>query len=165
MWHILMILALASLGGLYATLYNDSVLANENAGTVVMARDMAHYREAVITYFNQNPSIYQSVALATLRDANVVPTWSTLFQRPSVSTWANYRDTDGMIYVFAQSLPPANLLPELMKLTQDSVMVGVYRPGDTTLYSPIFGDTKRKLPSTGSVSIPAGSPVWIAVGR
>lgn len=165
MWHVLMILAVASLSGLYATIDKKSLLANENVDAVNMARDMAHYREAVIAYFAQNPTAYQSVDFATLQEANVLPAWSPLYAKPTVTTWANYRDTDGMIYVYASTPPASNLLPELMKLTQNSVMVGVYRTGDTTLYSPVLGDTRRKLPSSGSVVIPEGSPVWISIDR
>jgi hypothetical protein len=78
--------------------------------------------------------------------------------------WANYRDSDGMIYVYASPLPQTNVFTEVMKLTQNSVLVGVFRTGDTTLFSPVHGDTKRKLPPA-SVAIPDGSPVWIAVDR
>lgn len=165
MWHIAMVLSLASLAGLYVTFDKPALLANENVAAVNLARDMAHYREAVIAYFAQNPGVYPRVDLTALLDANVWPSWSTLQDRPTLPMWAHYRDSDGMLYVYAATKPNVNLFPELMKLTQNSVLVGVYRTGDTTLNSPVFGNTGRKLPASGSVAIPEGSPVWIAVDR
>lgn len=165
MWHIVMILSLASLAGLYATFDKPALLTNENVTAVNLARDMAHYREAVIAYFAQNPGVYPRVDTATLVDANVLPSWSTLQDRPTLPMWAHYRDSDGMLYVYTASVPDTNLVPELMKLTQNSVLIGVYRAGDNTLYSPVLGDTGRKLPASGSVAIPEGSPVWIAFDR
>ena len=165
MWNLLMIVVIASLTGLYAAFDKEFMFANENVEAVNLAKDMAIYREAVITYFDRNPGVFQSVDLDTLIAADVLPSWSTLYARPRTPIWTNYRDTDGMIYVYASSLPTPNVFPELVKLTQSSVLMGVYRAGDTTLYSPALGDTKRKLPPATSVSIPEGSPVWIAVDR
>ena len=165
MWHIAIVVSLVSLAGLYASFDKPRLLASENVTAVNMARDMAHYREAVITYYAQNPGAYPSVDNAVLIEANVLPSWSTLQNRPTLPMWTHYRDADGMLYVYAVVVPKANLVPELMKLTQNSVLVGVYRTGDTSLYSPVHGDTGRKLPASGSVAIPEGSPVWIAFDR
>lgn len=165
MWNILVVVVIASLTGLYANIDKKYLLANENTEAANLAKDMAIYREAVIAYFSQNPAVYQGVDLDTLKAANVLPPWSTLYARPHTSIWANYRDTDGMIYIYASPLPATNVFPEVMKLTQNSVMVGVFRTGDTTLFSPVLGDTKRKLPPSGNVAIPEGSPVWIAIDR
>ncbi|HYD61622.1 MAG TPA: type IV pilus biogenesis protein PilM [Noviherbaspirillum sp.] len=165
MWHILMVLSLASLAGLYATFDKPALAAYENVDAVNLVRDMAHYREAVIAYFAQNPGVYPRADITALLSANVWPSWSTLQHKHTLPRWAHYRDSDGMLYVYAASEPDVNLFPELMKLTQNSVLVGVYRAGDTTLYSPVLGDTGRKLPTSGSAAIPVGSPVWIAVDR
>lgn len=165
MWNLLVVVVIASLTGLYASFDKEFLLASENTEAVNLAKDMAIYREAVITYFDRNPTVYQSVDLDTLKAADVLPSWSTLYLRPRTSIWANYRDTDGTIYIYASALPATNVFPELTKLTQSSVMVGVFRAGDTTLFSPVLGDTKRKLPPEASVDIPEGSPVWIAIDR
>ena len=165
MWQILMVLSLASLAGLYANFDKPALAVRENVDAVDLARDMAHYREAVITYFAQHPTVYPRVDLTVLVNANVWPSWSKLQHKYTLPMWAHYRDSDGMIYVYAASKPNVNLFPELMKLTQNSVLVGVYRTGDTTLNSPVLGNTGRKLPASGSVVIPDGSPVWISVDR
>jgi hypothetical protein len=165
MWYLAVMAAIASLSGLYVSIDKKLLLSNENMETVNLAKDMAIYREAVITYFARNPSIYRSVSLNTLKSANVLPAGSTLYSRPYTSIWANYRDTDGMIYVYTSTLPTTNIYPEVMKLTQNSILVGVYRTGDTTLYSPAIGNTKHKLPSPTNVTIPEGSTVWVTIDR
>ncbi|MFC7518872.1 type IV pilus biogenesis protein PilM [Herbaspirillum sp. GCM10030257] len=165
MWHILVLTVMASLTALYLGAEQKNVIAAEQVKVENSADNMALYREAVITYFSKNPSLYHSVDINTLKASNVLPTWSTLYTQPAAAIWTNYRDSDGMIYIFASAPPPNSIVADVLKLSQNSVLAGVYRNGDSTLYSPVFGDTGIKLPLPAMAPIPHGSPVWIAMIR
>jgi hypothetical protein len=161
MWNFVILSVLMALTGFYATIDKAGLAAMEQAKADNYANNMALYRQATITYFTQNPTRYESVDMAVLRASGAVPTWSALYTQPA-DVWGNYRGPDGVIYVYAKSLPPVNIVAEVLKLSHNSELVGVFRTGDVFLYSPRTGKyTGSMLPPPGMVPIPNGSPVWI----
>lgn len=166
MWNLLVLVVMTTLASLYMGADQKNAVAAEQVKAENLAGSMAVYREAVINYFSQHPALVgTSVDLATLKINNALPAWSILYTQPATSTWANYRDNDGMIYVYASAPAPYGVVADVLTLSQNSVLAGVYRSGDVTLYSPVFGDTGVKLPPSSAVAIPNGSPVWIAMIR
>lgn len=162
MWGLTVFVVMMALTGFYATSNKEIAVATEQARAEHLADNMAIYREAVITYFTQHSASFGSVDMATLKSSGALPNWSPMYVQPSI--WANYRDADGMIYVYATTLPPVNITADIVRLSQNSMLAGVFRTGDTTLFSPVFGNTQIKLPPAG-VNIPNGSPVWVAMRR
>ena len=94
----------------------------------------------------------------------MVPTWSTLYTHSATSIWANYRDSAGVIYIYPSTLPPSNIVSQILKLSRYSMNVGIYRASDNSLYSPVDG-TRITLASLGGVSIPDTAPVWMAASN
>jgi hypothetical protein len=166
MWSIVVLSVMLSLTALYASIDKEGMAAAEQAKAESLADSMAIYREAVTLHFTRNPGSFQSVAIGTLISTNALPNWSTLYQQPATSIWANYRDSgNGMIYIYAASPPPVNIVSDVVKLSQNSVLAGMYRTGDTTLYSPVVGDTGISLPPQANAQIPNRSPVWVAMRK
>lgn len=163
MWNFLVLAVLMAVTGFYAMLGQQAEQTVQQSQAESLAGSMAIYREAVRSYFISNPTQFQSVDIATLKSSTALPSWSTMYTEPSTSIWANYRAADGTIYIYAASLPPVNIVAEIAALSQNSVMTGVFRTGDTTLFSPVFGNTNIPLPAPSNVTIPNGSPVWIAI--
>lgn len=163
MWNLLVLSVLLSVTGYYAMVGDEHQQLVQQSQAETLAGSMATYRDAVQRYFNAHPAQYGSVDITTLKNANALPSWSPLYTQPSSSIWANYRDTNGAIYIYAASLPPVNIVSEILALSQNSVLAGVYRSSDVSLHSPAFGDTGIPLPAPSKVSIPNGSPVWIAL--
>lgn len=164
MWNFAALAVLFALTGLYASYARDGMAQAEQARAENIVGEMAVYRTAVVDYFTLQPAAVQvSINLNQLAAQNVVPTWSTLFTQPASSIWANYRTADGTIYIYAATPPRVNVVAEMLAYSQNSVLAGVFRAGDLTLYSPVFGDTNIPLPPAAEVSIPVGSPVWIAM--
>jgi hypothetical protein len=162
MWNFVILSVLLALTGFYATIDKEGLAAMEQAKADNYANNMALYRQAVITYFTQNPTAYDNVDISLLRATGAVPPWSALYTQPAADVWGNYRGPDGVIYIYAKSPPPVNIVAEVLTVSHNSELVGVFRTGDVFLYSPRTGDyTKSKLPPPGSVPIPNGSPVWI----
>src|SRR3954465_5331 len=111
MWNILVLTVLISVAGYYATTQEKTgITAVQQAQADNLAGGMAVYREAVVNYFSTHPAQFGSVTLAALDAANVLPSWSTLHTQPATSIWANYRDTDGMIYIYSASVPGVGIL-------------------------------------------------------
>lgn len=162
MWGIAAMVVMLMVTGMYTMSYENNTSASVQSSANMLAASMATYRTAVVSYFSENPNQYQSVDLDTLKSAGVLPAWSTLYTQPAASKWANYRDpSSGIIYVYSASALNTNITAEVAALSQNSILAGVYRAGDTTLFSPAFGDTGIALPSAGA-AIPDGSPIWIA---
>ena len=158
MWMIWIMVAMLSVAGYYST-----SLHTEHDAPVAAMRDehlagnMAAYRSMVVDYFARHPEI-TGPASASLPDLESVrPTWFA----PS-PLWANHLGADGMITIYAATLPPTRITAEIVKLSQRSIMAGevsaALAPG--VLYSPVFGNTAIPLPA--DVAIPDGSPVWMA---
>jgi hypothetical protein len=163
MWSIAVLVVLMMVTGLYTVSHEANVPTGLQSSANTLAASMATYRSAVVSYFSQNPDQYQSVSIDTLKSAGVLPTWSTLYTQPATSKWANYRDpATGIIYIYAGTPLDTNITAEVAALSQNSILAGVFRSGDTTLFSPLFGNTGIALPSPASVAIPNGSPLWIA---
>lgn len=162
MWYTVILCIMVSLGGYHALSIQKNLALAEPARAVGIASDMATYRDAVIAYFTANPGHFNVVTLESLRAMNAIPSWSPLSNAANTSIWTNYRSSDGTIFIYATSLPPANIVFEIAQLSRNSILAGVFRTGDTTLYSPVFGDTGIPLPPPADAPIPDGSPVWIA---
>jgi hypothetical protein len=165
MWAFVFVAVMASLTGYYRFIDKEALAASEQAKADNLAESMTIYRDAVVAYFNQRPSEFGTVGIDRLIATNALPNWSTMFQKPATSIWTNYRHDDGVIYIYATQAPPVNATADIARLSQNSVLAGVFRTGDITLHSPVFGDTKVALPPRAKAPIPNGSPVWIAMTR
>lgn len=164
MWSVLIVAVLSALTAFYTNLDTKAMATLEQTRSDELADSMALYRNAAIVYFSGHPNETGSVTIETLIASGALPAWSALAEHPEKSIWAAYRDSNGLIYVYATSVP-RNIVSEVIRLASNSLMAGIYRSGDTTLYSPAFGDTRIKLPAAGAVTIPDGSPVWVAGTR
>jgi hypothetical protein len=165
MWPLLIVAVMMSLTGFYQLIDKDGMAAREQARADHIAESMAIYRDAVAAYFTLHPAQFESIDINELKASKVLPSWSTLYQQPATSIWSNYRDTDGLIYIYASSPPPVNISAEIVKLSENSKLAGQFRTDDTTLHSPAYGDTGIKLPPPAKAPIPNGSPVWIALRK
>lgn len=163
MWNIAIMVVMMALAGVYATVDTKSASVIRDTNAAKLADSMAIYRTAVTQYFTANGSPPQSVDIDTLKAANVLPEWSSLYVQPATSIWANYMDAEGLIYIYAVSLPPPDVITHVLNLSHNSILAGVFRTGDTVLYSPVFGDTNIRLPAPSEAQIPNGSPVWVAM--
>jgi hypothetical protein len=161
MWAVLIVLCVTVLGGWYgwpADQRHEAVVrqqAGANAETVGM------YRQAVVAWFKAHNVTDTSVSPADLKQAGVLPAWSTLPTGPMAATWTNYRDSTGRIYIFPAAAGAPPIIPELLALSRNSLNVGIYRASDHTLWSPVDG-TRIALPPLGGTAIPDAAPVWLA---
>jgi hypothetical protein len=166
MWNMAVIVVLAGLGAFYAALAEGRLAVLDQARSVAGANSMALYRDAVIAYFSAHPGLTDaSVDIATLKADGMLPAWSPLYAQPASSPWANYRAGDGAITVYATSVPAGDVVSEIVALSRNSVLAGIYRSGDATLFSPIYGNTGIPLPPAAKAPIPDGSPVWMAARK
>ncbi|WP_136416910.1 type IV pilus biogenesis protein PilM [Herbaspirillum sp. ST 5-3] len=166
MWNVMVAAVLAALMSFYSMQTERNVSTAEQNRSVYQADSMAVYRDAVVRYFTANPAQFGTVSTDALIANNDFPAWSP--QAPA-DLWNNFRANDGTIYIFAAAVsdqlprPPRNITDDIVRLSRKSVLTGVFRTGDTTLHSPVLGQTNIPLPDAGSVSIPDGSPVWVAM--
>jgi len=115
-----------------------------------LADNMGVYRGAVIGFLAKTPSF----ATGTVPDEMLIlPSW----YRP-YPLWRNHVEADGSVTIYAAQLPPLSIMADLMRLSHNSMLVGAADTSTNTLRSPLFGDTRIKLPA----GIPDGSPVWLA---
>ncbi|MBJ7311949.1 type IV pilus biogenesis protein PilM [Rugamonas sp. CCM 8940] len=156
---------LISLAGYYASADKAGIEVQRQARADRQADEMALYRDAVARYFAGHGGGPRSVNLATLRAGGVLQAWSPLAAAAATTIWANYRNAAGTIYIYAAQPPDTNIVADIVRLSRNSVLAGVYRSGDSNLYSPIFGDTQIKLPTPAELAIPDGSPVWIVLAQ
>lgn len=161
MWGIVVAIVMATLTMVYATLNERTLAAVDDRRSAELAENMALYREAVIDYFTANDVTDTSVDLATLKAGNHLPAWSSLYTSPSAPAWSNYRDAGGLIYVYATAVPAVNIVHEMATLSRGSYNVGYYREADSSLQSPVFGDTGISLAALAARSVPDGAPVWL----
>ena len=161
MWAVLIVVFVATLGGWYGwpAEQRQEVVAQQQASDD--AANMAIYRQAVVAYFKANDVKDTSVSVADLKQAGVLPAWSRLADNPAATTWANYRDSAGQIYIFPAAARARPIGAELLALSRHSFNVGNYHAADHTLKSPVDGK-RVALPSLGSAAIPDGAPVWLA---
>lgn len=166
MWNLFIITVVASLAGVYVNSGDRTISMAARNEAREAAESMALYREAVIRYYTANAGLTKhSVSLEALKTANMVPAWSTLYTRSAESIWDNYRAADGTIYVYASSLPRTNIQAELVALSRNSYLAGVYKQSGKRLYSPVFGDTGISLAALASERLPDNTPVWIGYRR
>jgi hypothetical protein len=165
MWAFVFVAVMASLTTYYRFIDKEALAAAEQVKADNLAESMTIYRDAVVSYFKQRPTEFGTVGIDKLIATKALPDWSTLFQKPAASPWTNYRHDDGVIYIYATVAPSVNASADIVRLSQNSVLAGIFRTGDTTLHSPVFGDTKVTLPPLAKAPIPNGSPVWIAMSK
>lgn len=160
MWMIWVLVAILSVTGYYSTALNTQTLPMAELRNENLANNMAVYRSMVVDFLARNPGI---VGPATVTDAQletVRPAWFT----PS-PLWANHLAADGMITIYATTLPPTRIAYDIVKLSQGSELAGEFNAARSllNLFSPLTGDTGIRLPA--GVAIPNGSPVWMASRR
>lgn len=165
MWSLVVATVLVSAAGVYSITCERTLTAAQSNATLEVAGGMALYRQAVVDYFSQNDVRDTSVSLAALKSARTLPTWSVLYQQSGAPIWGNYRDVNGIIYIYATSLPPASVVDEMASLSSNSVLAGTYRRNAATLQSAVFGDTHIPVTALAGKSIPDGAPVWIAMTK
>jgi hypothetical protein len=161
MWAITMVVVMAALTGVYMLPPERSAMAVRDLTARELAESMGVYRQSVVKYFSANNVTNTSISIDTLKSTGVVPTWSTLYTQSSTAIWANYRNSAGVIYIYPATMPSVNITSELMKLSQYSLTVGLYRASDNSVYSPVDG-TRVTHASLAAVSIPDNAPVWMA---
>jgi len=163
MWGLIVALVMIAAGGFYCSTSSQQLAVVQSNLCRETASEMALYRQAVIDYFSANDLRGTSVSIEALKSARALPSWSLLYQQSDRLIWSNYRDQDGIIYVYGTSLPSINILADLAQLSGNSVLVGVYRTGKSTLQSGVFGDTGIPVTALAGRAIPDGSPLWIAM--
>lgn len=165
MWGILVAAVMFMLTSHYALFDQKWLQTLDDMKARTVAEEMALYREAVIVYFTENDFRNMGVDMTALKPK--LPTWSSWYTGTPMVTWLNYRDANGVIYVYALSLPKVNITSEIVQLSQNSMLAGVFHTGDVTLHSPVFGDTGIPLTSLAmaGVVVPNGSPLWLATAR
>lgn len=154
MWIMLILASMGSVAGFYALqsqTHEPKVVEMRNAD---LADNMGVYRASVLAWLKSNPGFSgTSVAAADL--AASLPPW----YKPD-AIWRNHVDANGMVTIYAASLPPMRITTQIFNLSQRSILAGEARLASGTLYSSGFGDTGIPLPS--GVVIPDGGPVWMA---
>jgi hypothetical protein len=153
MWMIWILMIMTSIAGYYSLSDQISSPPPESMKSADLAGSMAIYRAAVLRYATANPSFTGTVA-----DSNLsFPTW---YRPLSPPLWTNYIAADGTIVIYASSLPPMTITSEIVSLSRNSVLAGQANAATHTLDSPVFGNNQIPLPA--GLSIPNGSPVWLA---
>ena len=163
MWPMLIFAALLAITGVYKIADVSVASGVRDARAAMLADTMVTYRTAVTRYVTTYGTDSQHVGIAALKAANLLPGWSILDQQPETSIWSNHISPDGKIYIYATSAPPPEVVSHLLRLSHNSVLVGVFRSGDVILHSPVFGNTNIPLPAPAITQIPNGSPVWVAM--
>jgi hypothetical protein len=157
MWVVWILVALASVTGYYTMTSRAHELPVAAMKNEDLAGNMAVYRGMVMNYLAAHPEVIGPAVVSSVALQSVQPAWYT----PS-PLWANHVSVDGMITIYAATLPPAKITSQIVDLSQRSILAGEARASLAAgnLYSPIFGNTNIPLPT--GVSIPDGSPVWMA---
>lgn len=165
MWTFTVALMIIALSGLYMNIDKQQSANANQASSARIADSMAVYRDAVSRYFASRQTEYGSISNAALQAANALPSW---YVGPSAAygwNWANYRGSNGLIYIYATAEPQVNIAADIVKLSDNSILAGLYRDGDANLYSPVYGPTNIPLPPSALAPIPNGSPVWVAYAK
>ncbi len=161
MWSAVIVFVMAALSGFYMMPAERSRIAVENLAAREQAESMGLYRQAVVAYFTAHDVTNTGVGMADLKSAGVLPAWSALSTRPAAAIWSNYRDSAGVIYIYAAKPAAPNIVSEVMKLSHNSLSVGIYRASDHSLYAPADG-TRVTLTTLGSATLPDTALVWLA---
>jgi hypothetical protein len=161
MWSVILVTVMAALTGFYMLPAERNHLAAENLQARDMAESMGIYRQAVVAYFSAHDVSDTSVAFGALKASGALPHWSALQAGGAASAWSNYRDSTGVIYIYPAAPAPPGIVSEVLKLSRNSMAVGVYRASDHSLYSPADG-SRIVLTWAGAAAIPDAALVWSA---
>lgn len=179
MWNIMMLSAMLAFAGYY-TLADLRILPEpQSVAAKNLAASMGTYRQAVINYASANPAV-------TGQSVDPSAYFPIGYTSEDASRWSNYVEPDGTIYVFRdpnQALP-LNITAEIVSLSQNSVLAGEAGAADNLLHAPAdvatpagwtnngqdiplapdyHGAPRIALtPSTATLIVPPGSPVWLA---
>jgi hypothetical protein len=127
--------------------------AEERAVSSSQARSIAHgmavYRTAVINWAHDRPDFEGVVAEAAVTE----PIW--MKRDPSIHAAVQGRYV--AVYVSGERLP-IGVLDELLRLSGNSIWVGIAHQPAGTLHAPGLGDTGLKVPD----GVPDQSPTWLA---
>lgn len=179
MLNVLILSAMLAFAGFY-TLSDLRLQPNsEYVAARTLATSMGIYRQAVINYSTANPE----VTGCTVDPSAFYPTGYTT---QAAVQWSNYVEPDGTIYIFRapNKMLPVNITAEIVSLSQNSVLAGESGTSDNMLHAPADIATptgwvnKEKdiplatdyhvesriplTPSTATLIVPRGSPVWLA---
>jgi len=163
MWNIVVITVMAALVGLYVLPSERNMNSMREMQAREMADSMGVYRQAVVRYFTATGKLDWSASMDELKDGHYLPEWSSVYAQGDAAPWDNYRNADGIIFIYPKVLPETNIVPDLLALAHNSVTVTVYRAADNTLYSP--GDNMPVTLDLGGKPIPDGAPVWMAASH
>ncbi|CDG82343.1 type IV pilus biogenesis protein PilM [Janthinobacterium agaricidamnosum] len=161
MLPLVVLTLMMSLAGYYGTRHPEHSVDNvaQVAQSGALAAGMASYRDALIAYFASHPGQTGSVTQQALIAAKVLPSWSPL-AGAAAPLWNNYRTPDGILYIYAGAALPHNITAELLALSNNSVLVGGFGSGTSSFAPALGGMTTIARPP---VTIPQGSPVWLAI--
>jgi hypothetical protein len=160
MLPLLFVAALAVLAGFYGRAPAPAAAAPQVLQARALAESMAVYRQAVRDYYRAHDAAGAGVDLDTLRAAGTLPAWSMLSAPGAAAPWTHYRAADGVVYVYPAA-PVPDLTAELLRLSQRSLTVAVFRAADASLYSPVDG-RRTAAPALAALPVPDGAPVWMA---
>ncbi len=160
MFNVLIVAVMAALVAFYSARAPELDRLISHTQSRNLAGDMAVYRQAVVAYFSIPGKTGSSVAPEVLRDSNLLPSWSPLAQSgDGGGIWANHREADGTIFVYAAGATPPEMMADLLALSKNSMQVGQYHD-DCACFLPFLpGAVNIGLPLN---IIPNGSPIWIA---
>lgn len=132
------------MGGIFADFNTQSIQANADAETQVIAGNMMVYRNAVLAYAEANPGVTGQVS-----DSNLaLPAWFA-----HVNGVANYVNA-GKGYVFYPN-SQNGLAYTILKMSNNSINVGIDQNGYVVSPLPLSGPSTIPVPA----AIPNGAVV------
>ena len=122
-----------------------------------LVHSMGIYQAAVLSYAKAHPAITgQEIGDAALS----LPSWYII---PSPRLWSNYIAADRTVVVYAVSTPPISMAGDLAAYTDYSGLVGTANTVSGKIEAIGFTTPYVSIPAApAGVTIPNGSPVWIA---
>lgn len=170
MWNIVVLMVLMAVTGVLTLRTSAALVTAQGNLASTTAAEMGIYRAAVIDYFSDNDVVATQVNTAALKRGGYLPRWSRMYQDAGELKWRNYRDADGVIYVYAarvanKHLAESSLAAELAKLAHHSVLFGVYRSSTASLHPPSGGSTPVPPLALSGMSIQDGAPLWLAMRK
>jgi hypothetical protein len=166
MWNIAILTVMIALTGFYSMEGEKNAPVTQNVIARNLAESMAAYRQGTIKYATDNTGVSGKVENSTLQ--NFFPTGYT---NEFAKNWTNYIAPDGTIYIYPAAPLPVNITSELVKLSQNSILVGTAGAG-STLDAPadIKNDNAGYVPPLNKISLPStlpdanlqSYPVWLA---
>ncbi|MFC5474047.1 type IV pilus biogenesis protein PilM [Paraherbaspirillum soli] len=151
-WIMVAMMAIAGCFVLSEEVRSPVTVAHKNAD---LAESMSIYRNAVIAFVAANPTFAGGEVPV---DKLPLPSWYTRYPLP-LQLWRNHVEA-GVITIYAAQPQPVNITADLLRLSHNSVLVGVADMRAKMFRSPLFPDVQSPLPA--GIPIPDGSPVWLA---